>query len=208
MSAGVLNDRWQFGWRRLGVEPPARLFEAIVVRYSEPHRRYHTLQHLEECFARLDEFGGQVPHPAEVELALWFHDAVYDVHRHDNEDESAQLAAQHLASAGLAPDLIDRVCSLIMATKTHHASDSRDTQILLDVDLSILGADRLRFVEYERQIREEYAYVPDGVFNEKRQEILRHFLDRPRIFITPEFFDRYEKRARANLTESLSSDPR
>ena len=200
----TLRQRWETTWQRLlPAAPPATLFDDLERRYREAHRHYHTLQHLEECFAALDALRPDGSDATAIELALWFHDAVYDVHRHDNEERSAAWAASILARAGVPQALVDKVTSLILATRRHVPSADPDACVLLDVDLAILGAPPARFQEYERQIRAEYAHVPEQVFAQKRRQILEDFLRRPALFVTPAFNARYERQARHNLAETL-----
>ena len=179
------------------------LYGALIARYSEPHRKYHTVQHLDECFARFDEARELAQQPYEIELALWFHDAVYDVRRQDNEAQSADWARSAAARAGVAEAACSRLSQLILATKHDADPPSPDAALLVDVDLAILGAAPDRFDQYERQIREEYSWVPGFVFRRKRREILQGFLARPHLYTTSHFRDRYETLARANLTRSI-----
>jgi len=191
-------------WRQLGAaNPDPRLHGELIARYSEPHRRYHTVRHLDECFEKLDEIRSLARHPAEIELALWFHDAIYDVKRHDNEEKSADWARASATAAGVAADACERVYSLILSTRHQAAANGVDAEILVDIDLSILGAVLVRFDEYERQVREEYSWVPDFLFRRERKAILKEFLARPRIFSTTHFRDRYEHQARSNIERSL-----
>lgn len=183
--------------------PDEHLFQALMTCYAEPHRRYHTTQHLDECFAKLDEIRFAATHPEEIELAVWFHDAIYDVKRQDNEERSADWAHSIVLGAGLPALPAERVHGLVMATRHDAVPTTSDERILVDVDLSILGAETTRFAEYERQIREEYSWVPDILFRSKRRKILKEFLERPRIFSTEQFFNTYEAQARANLRRSI-----
>lgn len=206
----TLRERWASTWRRLSpAVPPPALFADLETRYREPQRHYHTLQHLEECFAALDGVGPDVADRAAVELALWFHDAVYDVHRHDNEARSADLAAASLRDAGLPDALVAKVAALILATRDHVGADGdADAAALLDADLAILGTTPARFAEYERQIRAEYAHVPDDVFVPARRRILENFLRRPSLFATPALHARLEAPARLNLAAALGRSDR
>jgi|SoiMethySBSTD1v2_1073268.scaffolds.fasta_scaffold20973_3 predicted metal-dependent HD superfamily phosphohydrolase len=196
--------RWRGTWTELGVnEADDELFAEIMRRYAEPHRRYHTVQHLDECFAKLDEARGLAERLSEVELALWFHDAIYDVRSSDNEEQSAQWSQAAVAAAGLADAVGERVRDLILATKHDALPCSNDAALLVDVDLAILGAPAERFDEYERQVREEYSWVPGFLFKRKRREILEGFLRRPDLYTTEHFRTRYEAAARANLSRSI-----
>lgn len=197
---------WRRLWTELGADPvPAGLYNQLVRAYSESHRRYHTLQHLRECLANFEAAASLALHPAEVELALWFHDAVYDAKRGDNEEESAQWAWRSILAAGCAEEVAQRVQALVLATKGHEAPQGdADTRLLLDVDLAILGAAPGRFSEYELQIRAEYAHVPEPEFRARRIRVLGSFLARPRIYVTTVFHDALEARARDNLAGALA----
>ena len=196
-------QQWRETWTRLGAATPDALFDELIARYSETHRKYHTLQHLDECFEKLAEIEAEAVHPEEVELALWFHDAIYDTRRGDNEKRSADWAHSVVLGAALSSTVAERVHALIMTTRHDGAPHETDEKILVDIDLSILAAPPARFDEYERQVREEYAWVPGMVFRAKRRAILTEFLERRTIFNTQKFIDAYEASARKNLERSI-----
>jgi predicted metal-dependent HD superfamily phosphohydrolase len=197
-------ERWRATWEGLGVgSPEADLYAAVTTRYAESHRSYHTLQHLDECFVHFDEVRHLVDKVHEVELALWFHDAVYEVRAQDNEEQSASWARDAAIRHGVASSVAERVHRLVLATKHNATPTSPDAALLVDVDLAILGAAVERFDEYERQVREEYSWVPGFLFRRKRREILETFLARPHIYNTDHFQARYEVSARANLARSI-----
>jgi predicted metal-dependent HD superfamily phosphohydrolase len=166
----------------------------LLRRYAEPHRRYHTLEHIRDVLSRVD------PDPL-VEIVVWFHDAVYDTHRTDNEEQSAALAAAFMRDRGFTEVDIDLVTRAIRATAKHEPDDLPPQMLrFLDADLAILGSDPARYDAYARQIREEYAWVPEEVYRRERARILRAFLDRPRIY----FVDgNREAAARENLTREI-----
>jgi len=189
----------------LGARGGETLQTQLLACYAEPHRAYHSQQHLDECLGLFSEFAHLAVRPAEVEVALWFHDAIYDVHRHDNEALSAEWARTALRDAGAAAEVAARVAALVLATRHSVAPQAADEQLLVDIDLAILGAVPARFAEYEAQIRFEYGHVPVAVFNEKRGAILAGFLARPRLYGTPALRERFEAPARANLQAALSA---
>lgn len=202
----LLEDQWRQSWSDLGVSiTPALLhdFEDIIARYSEPHRRYHTVRHLEECFEKLAEVRPLAPHPAEIEIAIWFHDAIYDTRSKQNESESAKLARAEVLTAKGSVESADRIAKLILATRHDAVPEGNDAKVLVDVDLSILGASPQRFDEYEQQVREEYSWVPEFIFTKERKAILQSLLTRAAIFNTQVFIDRYEQQARDNLERSI-----
>lgn len=197
--------RWRQLWSGLGAPVPDRICADLIGRYCEPHRSYHTLQHLDECFAKLQELRAVAVVPEEIELALWFHDAIYDVKREDNEERSADWARSVVLDAGLPTSVAARVFGLVMATRHAAVPGQIDQQIVVDVDLAILGAEPSRFDEYERQIRKEYSDVPVVQFRRARGRVLTEFLKRPTIFNTERFKAAYEAQARLNLARSIKA---
>lgn len=199
-----LQLSWKGCWRGLGAEGDGDgLMRRLMRAYEEPHRHYHTLQHLTECLQLLEANRDLAEEAAEVAMALWFHDAIYNVRASDNEDRSAGWANAELAKSGVADERIGRVCQLIMATRHPAAPSPGDQALLVDIDLAILGASPERFEEYEKQIRKEYAWVPGFVFRRKRRIILQKFLTRPTIYSTPRLGSQLEDVARTNLNRSL-----
>ena len=201
----LLQTSFERAWRDIGANSSgSSLYEELVASYSEPHRRYHSIQHLTECLQTYDMVRLLAERPAEVELALWFHDAIYDVRRGDNEERSADWAKRELAFAAVPEEAVARVHALVMVTRHTETPTCADQQLLVDVDLSILGAPQDRFAEYEQQIRDEYSFVPNWLFRRKRRTILKSFFDRPRIYSTEHFHLHFEQRARENLRRAIS----
>lgn len=203
-----MQDAWVEAWRRdwsaLGaIDADMAVLMQLADAYAQPHRHYHTLQHLQECLALLDSHATQAAHAAELRIALWFHDAVYDTHCHDNEQRSADWARSALLAAGVPLEAASRVHALVMATRHAAPATTADEALLLDIDLAILGADTARFDEYERQVRAEYAWVPEVMFRHSRRALLQGFLDRETVFLTLAFTQRYEMPARANLQRAI-----
>ena len=202
-----MNDfetSWQAAWQSLRLREPEGVLAALLDRWAEPHRKYHTLQHLRECLALFERERASAEHPGEVAIALWFHDAVYDTSRHDNEARSADWAARVLREAGASEAVAGRVHALVTATCHGEAPVTPDARLVVDIDLAVLGAEPARFDEYERQIRDEYGFVPEALFREKRGEILRGFLERPVLFSTPACARRLDAPARANLARAIA----
>lgn len=176
-------------------------YERLCNAYGEAPRHYHNLQHLTECLMALDQAkrSQSIPSAEAIEVALWFHDAVYDPQAGDNEERSAQLAEEVLSEALVAPSLIECVSHLIMTTKTHDAFGETEQAWISDIDLSIFGQSPERFAQYESQIRQEYQWVSDAIYIPKRIEILMGFLKRPRLYLTSYFHQRLDTQARHNL---------
>jgi predicted metal-dependent HD superfamily phosphohydrolase len=196
-------ERWSRMWTAASaVGDPAPWYAKLTEAYAEPQRHYHNQQHIAECLAEFEAASHLARLPVAVELALWFHDAVYDPKAGDNEEQSAEMARNCLEGAGL-PALAATVVGLVMATKSHVIAGNSDAALVVDVDLSILGQSEDRFAEYETQIREEYSWVPKPIFKPRRAEILQRFLDRERIYTHELFVNRYEQNARRNLEGSI-----
>ena len=196
-----LIDRWM---ELAGPETP-RLGEDLVARYGEPHRRYHDRDHLAAVLDLVDEMAAHADDADAVRLAAWFHDAVYDPERGDNEERSARLAERMLADTDLHSEAVREVARLVRLTATH-APDSgdRNGEVLCDADLAILAAEPAAYAAYAAAVREEYGFVPDDVFARARADVLRGLLGLPVMFRTPPARDRFEGRARNNITAELA----
>jgi predicted metal-dependent HD superfamily phosphohydrolase len=201
----ALARSWSRAWSGLGARDAGlALRDRLLAAWSEPQRRYHTLRHLGDCLALFEATAHLATQPADVEIALWFHDAIYDLKARDNEARSAAWAEEALADAQVAPEARERVHALIMATCHAALPATDDERLLVDIDLSILGATPERFDEYEVQVRQEYAWVPGPLFRRKRREILQAFLARPSLYSTPWFRQRLEAQTRNNLQRSVA----
>lgn len=201
----MLFDQWAALWERAGnARNRARYpYDRLVARYQETHRHYHTLAHIQHCLQELAAVREHAVDPDAVEMAVWFHDAVYDPRSNDNEEKSADLASVVLDVGGFPDDFIAHVASLVRTTKHAGADGEPDAALLADVDLSILGQPETAFDEYERQIRREYAWVPKETFAARRALILAAFLARRRLYATAPMRDAYETAARINLGRSI-----
>lgn len=190
-------------WRQLGARQ-APDFAEIVARYSELSRAYHTVEHVLECLRWLAASEELAERPAEVRLALIYHDVVCVPGHIDNEVRSAELFRAHAAASHLPDGPSERIAALIEGTALHRAHDG-DGALLNDIDLAVLGSSPDRFARYEEQIRREYAHVDDRAFRAGREQILRSFLETDSIFRTPFFSQRLEAQARTNLTRALAA---
>ena len=144
-------------------------------------------------------------HAAEIELALWFHDAIYDTRRKDNEERSALWLRESAVAAGVPEAAVLRVQAMVLATCHQALPVTPDEKILIDVDLSILGAAPERFKQYEEQVQREYAWIPEPQRRAGRKRILLSFLEREFIYSTEPMRLRLESRARANLRASIAA---
>jgi predicted metal-dependent HD superfamily phosphohydrolase len=202
----LLIEHWRncFSALRL-TTPDAGEFASLLQRYSESHRAYHTPQHLEECFRQFEITGFSARSPGAVGLALFYHDAIYDTHARDNEEKSAELAREMLIRIEAPAWVLSYIPDLILVTRHAAMPQTTDQQLVVDIDLSILGAPKARFDEYERQVRQEYSWVDEATFRAVRRTILQDFLARPAIYSRKIFRDRFERTARENLERSIAA---
>jgi predicted metal-dependent HD superfamily phosphohydrolase len=174
------------------------LRQDLLARWSGTHPKHHTVAHLHEmldAIGRLAESGIEFDREA-VELAAWFHDAIYEIGRDDNEDRSAEL----LTSSPIR----DEVARLVLVTKTHKVADDDVNAVMCDADLSVLGSDALRYRTYAAAVREEYTDVPDEVFKPARAQVLSSLLDGP-LFHTAAGRERWEQLAQRNIEDEIGA---
>lgn len=198
-------SRFQRLWTELGARGDSGpVFERLAAAYDEPHRAYHGARHIEACLSLLDDpaVAALADRRAEVEAALWFHDAVYDTHASDNEEQSARMVETALSDAGVGPEVVARIAVYVRATKDHVTS-TRDGVLVVDVDLSILGESEEIFARFEDEIRREYGWVEASLYVKGRSAVLQRFVERPSIHRNELFRERYEAKARANIAASL-----
>ncbi|MEV8632578.1 metal-dependent phosphohydrolase [Streptosporangium sp. NPDC051023] len=195
-----MSEKLMDRWRSLTGAEADHLGRELISRYGEPHRRYHTATHLEAVLAHIDALAGHAVDPDLVRLAAWFHDAVYDPRRGDNEERSARLAERALPELGMPAEAVGTVARLVRLTLTHAPEPGdADGAVLCDADLAILASSPEDYAAYTAAVREEYSFVPDEAFREGRAAVLRSLLDLPVIFHIADF----EARARANIHAEL-----
>ncbi len=195
--------RFERVWKGLGAADTS-VWPRLTAAYAESWRAYHTEEHLVECFAWLDRVMHLAERPAELEVALWFHDVVYEPRAGDNEERSAVLMADAARAARIPVEVSERLSGLVRTTVHSGALLVGDAALLSDIDLSILGASPARFDRYERQIRQEYAFASDADYRRGRAKVLRGFLERLSIYTTAHFSARLEAQARENLAGATS----
>jgi predicted metal-dependent HD superfamily phosphohydrolase len=190
----------------LGFPPSEDVYKLLEKAYSKKHRAYHTLGHIDACLRHLDCVRDQAERPHEIELALWFHDAIYKPFSSTNEEDSADWVKDFLEGQPKADaEMIKRVFDLIILTKEHELPTTTDAKLMLDIDLSILGTAPHIYEQFENDVRYEYKRVPKFIFRKKRKEILETFLQRPKIYQTPYFQERLEIQARRNLERAITN---
>ncbi len=197
------RDRFQALWRRKLVagarDDSAAIHRQLVDAYREPQRFYHTLEHIEHCLGMFELCKPELEQPDAVELAIWFHDAIYVPGASDNEAQSARLYRRH-ASGAQADEFIALVSRLIMATlHDGNTLDDADANYMVDIDLSSFGLDWEAFLRDSKNLRRERPAVSDEDFYRNQGDFQKLLLARERFYHSEFFQQRFEQRARANL---------
>jgi len=180
------------------------LWEEIETRYAEKSRHYHTMAHIENLILELIPVKASFSQWHVVVFAVAYHDIIYKPSRTNNEEKSAEFAAERLKSIDVPSELIARCRDFIIATKRHDPVDN-EIDLFTDADLSILGSDSNMYQSYAKQVRKEYSVYPDLLYKAGRKKMLLHFLGMPHIYKSPLFRDKYEATARWNLKNELDS---
>lgn len=203
LEGPTLAESWNAAWSALGKPAPLELRRELELAWTEPHRHYHDSRHLGECLALCSRWTEQAERPAEVALAIWFHDAVHDPKLNANELNSAAWAARSLVAAGIGSEVAQRVYDLVLATRHDTPARGRDAALVVDIDLAILGSPSERFEAYDRDVRKEYAWVSGFRYRSQRKHVLQGFLSRARIYETACAVELFEEQARLNLQGAL-----
>lgn len=197
----AFQRRWLVTCREFGLNGEDH-WHRILAAYKAPERVYHNIGHIFDCFIEFDVRDVRYRLSKDqyaVEMAIWFHDYIYNTKAHDNEERSAEAARNFLKDSPKA----DAVAELILATKHDRPPPSADAALLCDVDLRILGSDRVGYEAYAAAIRQEYAWVPSNDYAAGRIIVLKKFLERPKIFCLDVFRRLYERKARSNIKAEI-----
>jgi predicted metal-dependent HD superfamily phosphohydrolase len=182
----------------------AKSFGMLRAHYSREGRFYHNLSHIKALLHLFESVKHLIEDTNAIRFGIWFHDVIYDTKRTDNEEASADVAADLLSELSVDTKTIDFVRQLILATKSHRDKAlTEDAKMFLDIDLSILGASSEIYEEYSKAIRKEYSWVPGFMYRSARKKILKGFMKREAIFATAEMNKRFEAQARLNVADEL-----
>ncbi len=205
-SLAHLEGEWRKDVARFSASRAAEIFKDLVARHSEPQRHYHGLGHLTALLGVLSKHAPQILPGSPCRLAIWWHDAIYDPTKHDNEELSAALARDHLARLAVPSSVIDETASIILMTKNHWLGPSAgEGDYFLDADIAILDAPPAIYDAYTAGVRQEYAWAPEPGFRAGRAAFLTNALTWPRLFRTDAFEAAYADPARANMRRELNA---
>jgi len=178
-------------------------FDELVKSYTSHKRSYHDLSHVIDLLNLHEQEAFRINDEEVVFFSIWFHDSIYEPLKNDNESKSADWAIHFLQQINFPAGRIEKVKDYILATKTHESNGENDLNLFLDFDLSILGSDEMIYDVYARQIRQEYHFYPNFLYNRGRKKVLQELLAKDRIYITDDFFERIEAQARINMQREL-----
>ncbi|AJF61276.1 TPA: N-methyl-D-aspartate receptor NMDAR2C subunit [Candidatus Woesearchaeota archaeon] len=204
-----MKERFLDLWSRIGAEGSGeREFEELYARYTESHRAYHNIWHIEDCLAEFDTAKHLASDPLALEMAIWYHDVIYETDGSaDNEKESADLAYSTLVKAGVSEAFAEKVRYLIMATKHETIPEEGDAKLMADIDLATLGQPWEKFNRNRKNIREEYSRIPYENFAAGTRKIFEGFMNkqkRPSIYQTEFFRNKYEVAAETNMNRAMA----
>ncbi len=180
-------------------------FDELSKLYSSPKRYYHDITHITNLLKLWENNKNKLGDEEIVYLVIWFHDAIYDSWKSDNEELSAEMAKEFLIKINYPIYKIDKIGQYILATKTHESNGDSDLDFFLDFDLSILGADETIYDIYAQQIRDEFSFYPNFLYNRGRRKVLNAILEKKSIYKTDEFKALLENQARLNIQRELDS---
>lgn len=200
------KDRWKALMGAMGFEPSLDCFESLYAAYSEKHRFYHTTKHIDAMLKHFDEVKELAQRPNELELAIWFHDAIYKPYSKSNELDSAQWAKAFMLDGGGFESSAQRVYDLIMATEHDgEVKDHIDAQLMVDIDLTILGTPSHVYDAFEKHVRKEYRWVPYFIYRKKRKQLLKSFLLQKSIYHLAYFREKFEDNAKSNIKRAINT---
>lgn len=200
---GKKSNLWKTLEGRNALGDENEFWQTLKSPYFEPGRFYHNIDHIHSMLAEMEDVRSLLVDPEAVELSIWFHDRVYDTHAYDNEIKSADEGYEIMKKFGLSEFFCKYVHHYILVTDHKTVTLNTDERYIVDMDLSIFGKSKEDFDEYEENIRKEYAWVPEETYRTERKKVLEYFLKRESIYHTEYFRNKYEVKARENLTRSI-----
>ena len=200
----MLLSRWQHLMKLMELPENLATYHALIKAYSEKHRKYHNVSHLDSVFTWLDSVDHLTVNKGPIELALWFHDAIYKPFSSSNESDSADWARKFLDENNISQQTQELVYQLVMATSHSSIPKSDDEKLIVDIDLSILGQPEDRYEAFSTAVRSEYRLVPSSIYARNRRSVLVASLNRERIYSSEFFYKTLEKQASKNLQSELN----
>ncbi len=176
----------------------------IETNYCKKKRHYHTLVHLENVYAQLENIKSNLEDWDTILFTMFYHDIIYSALKKDNEEQSALLAERRMIQLGVTSTNVEKCKNQIIATKQHLQNANSDTNYFTDADLSILGANWETYFKYLNDVRKEYSIYPNLIYNPGRKKVLHHFLGMDRIYKSNYFYEKFEIQAKLNMQKEIS----
>jgi len=206
-----MKSRWEATMKRarnvfdINLDPGITnvIYEYSIVPAYTKERHYHTLKHIKHMLIYLHDFELTLIERTKLELAIWFHDVVYDSRNKDNEVRSAEKFAGFAKHAGFKQSIFDEIISLILITKHVDSPRNRLEEIICDCDLKELATDNWK--KNSENVRKEYAFLSDDEWKEGRSEFLMSMLSKEHIFHTDTYKGILEDAARINIQKELDT---
>lgn len=202
-----MNKRWLTlaGLLEIELDDAERIWRGLATAHGADGRFYHNLNHIQHALDIANQLQDVAVDFTAVQLALWFHDVVYDPRRSDNEAQSAAYAERVLRPLGVPDAMLTTVSDLILATKSHEAPrPDPNIFVILDADLAILSAPPEQYDAYARAIRQEYSFIPEEQYVVGRTAVLQKFLARSPFYFTDWMRERGETAVYQNLSRELA----
>lgn len=178
-------------------------FQRITERYTKPRRHYHNLEHLSNLLTLCDRMGIE---DNDIVLALFYHDVIYNPKFANNEERSAAFARRSLERVGMERGRAERVGAMVQATRDHLSGNyDLSTELFLDLDMAILGAEPIDYRVYSDGVKSEYSWIPEDLYRRNRRKFLQKTLEADNIFRTETFRKRFEEQARKNISWELEN---
>lgn len=201
-----MKSRWLRLADALAIDGQAaeEVWHGLAAAYGADGRFYHNLTHIQHALDVAAQLQAVADDFTAVQLALWFHDVVYDPRRSDNEAESAAYAERVLRPWGVPDAMLETIKTLILVTQTHEtAVADPNAWVMLDADLAILSAPPAQYDAYARAIRQEYSFVPEAQYVVGRTAVLQKFLERSPFYCTAQMRVGGDTAVYANLNREL-----
>ena len=199
----MIDKRWKDLMIRFQFDENTPALIELKNKYSQKQRAYHNLEHVIDCLTQLDNYEDFIADKDVVELAIWYHDIIYNPYGKENELKSAQEAAHFISKQNADKNLIEKVYQLILCTIHTNPPTNEAEALIMDIDISILGSPEPQYIAYCEKIRKEYKWIPGPIYRSKRKEIMNRFLQRKRLYFTDYYYDKLEEIARINIYQEV-----
>jgi len=155
-------------------------YAEIKEKYSEPHRYYHTFTHIEFLIKKINEFFGKgliIKEERDILiLTALFHDIIYNPQKTDNELQSVNFLKSKMFTK-MTPE-IQKVCDIILATKSHNKTGDKLTDMFCGLDMWYLtNGTFIEIFEDERKIFKEYQFVDYDTYKMERCKFLQQVIN-------------------------------